>query len=251
MAGEFDRVLGQPLCPAQRHKRLPGPAPGHAPSYDRGRATCLRDATNASDGRLVSRADRRLRLLYAPAHRARSPTHLGSLYAPICGMPVNHRNTKPAADPRCESCCPPRNRWFAHSPPEGTGFELWVPRETGLGSDAKLHALLEIDRGSPAVECEPATKRDPGQNSSKSLKSFAKTPEVGVPIGADRAPSDAKFPSICQGVEAYPRWGPASLLIHIRAPIWKADSGHTLPVRPWNGSGPGSPPAATSASRPR
>jgi len=79
-------------------------------AMDRGRATCLKDATNASDGRSVSRADRRLRLLYAPAHRARSPTHLGSLYAPICGMPVNHRNTKPAADPRCESCCPPRNR---------------------------------------------------------------------------------------------------------------------------------------------
>ena len=63
MAGEFDRVLGQPLCPAQRHKRLPGPAPGHAPSYDRGRAACLSDATNASDGRSISRADRRLRLL--------------------------------------------------------------------------------------------------------------------------------------------------------------------------------------------
>jgi alpha-ketoglutarate-dependent taurine dioxygenase len=34
MAGEFDRVLGQPLRPAQRHKRLPGPAPGHAPGHD-------------------------------------------------------------------------------------------------------------------------------------------------------------------------------------------------------------------------
>ena len=32
-------------------------------AMDRGRATCLRDATNASDGRSVSRADRRLRLL--------------------------------------------------------------------------------------------------------------------------------------------------------------------------------------------
>jgi hypothetical protein len=35
-------------------------------------------------------------------------------------------------------------------------------------------------------DCESAPKQDPGQNSSKSLKSSAKTHEVGVPIGADR-----------------------------------------------------------------
>src|SRR6516162_7933091 len=53
----------------------------------------------------------------------------------------------------------------------------------------------------------------------------------------DPPPRLGRSGSMCQGVEAYPRWGPASLLIHIRAPIWKADSCHTLPVRPWNGSG--------------
>ena len=51
--------------------------------------------------------------------------------------------------------------------------------------------------GGGAKSCESATKRD----SSKSLKSLAKTPEVGVPIDADRAPSDAKLPSMYQGVE--------------------------------------------------
>src|SRR6516164_10116516 len=40
--------------------------------------------------------------------------------------------------------------------------------------------------------CESAPKRDPGQNSSKSLKSSAKTPEVGVPIDADRGPTRNK-----------------------------------------------------------
>jgi hypothetical protein len=41
--------------------------------------------------------------------------------------------------------------------------------------------------------CESAPKRDPGQNSSKSLKSSAKTLEVGVPIGADRDPTRNKI----------------------------------------------------------
>jgi hypothetical protein len=36
--------------------------------------------------------------------------------------------------------------------------------------------------------CESVPKRDPGQDSSKSLKSSAKTPEVGGPIGTDRDP---------------------------------------------------------------
>ena len=31
-----------------------------------------------------------------------------------------------------------RNRKFVDSPLEGTGFELWVPRETGLGSGLKV-----------------------------------------------------------------------------------------------------------------
>ena len=43
--------------------------------------------------------------------------------------------------------------------------------------------------------CESASKRDPGQNSSNSLKSAAKTPDVGVPIGADRPP-ETKSPSM-------------------------------------------------------
>jgi hypothetical protein len=41
--------------------------------------------------------------------------------------------------------------------------------------------------------CESAPKRDPGQNSSKSLKSSAKTPDVGGPIGADRDPARNKI----------------------------------------------------------
>ena len=63
--------------------------------------------------------------------------------------------------------------------------------------------------------CESAPTRDPGQNGSKSLKSSAKTPEVG---GPDRRrsgpPLETKPPSIYQGVEVYRRWGPASLLVH-------------------------------------
>src|SRR6516164_10068930 len=73
MAGEFDRVLGQPLCPAQRHQRLPGPAPGHAPSYDRGRATCLSDATNAS---LIQQDPSLHHTLMPQAPRASTPTEV-------------------------------------------------------------------------------------------------------------------------------------------------------------------------------
>jgi hypothetical protein len=49
--------------------------------------------------------------------------------------------------------------------------------------------------GGPQIAhtCESAPKRDPGQNSSKSLKSSAKTPEVGGPIGADRDPTRNKI----------------------------------------------------------
>src|SRR6516162_1170480 len=81
--------------------------------------------------------------------------------------------------------------------------------------------VLEASR---ARICESAPKRDPGQNSSKSLKSSAKTPEVGVPIGADRDLPETKTSSVYQGVEAYPRWGPASVLIHSqpRAPVTPA-----------------------------
>ena len=76
--------------------------------------------------------------------------------------------------------------------------------------------------------CESAPKRDPGQNSSKSLKSSAKTPEVGsrsTPIGA---PPETKTPSVYQGVEAYPRWGPASALIHIQAWLLGRQGGNQL-----------------------
>jgi hypothetical protein len=47
--------------------------------------------------------------------------------------------------------------------------------------------------GSMTNSCESAPKRDPRQNSSKSLKSSAKTLEVGVPIGADRDPTRNKI----------------------------------------------------------
>ena len=40
--------------------------------------------------------------------------------------------------------------------------------------------------------CESATKRDPGQKSSKPLISWAKTPEVGVPDRAYRDPTRNK-----------------------------------------------------------
>jgi hypothetical protein len=36
------------------------------------------------------------------------------------------------------------------------------------------------------VGCKSAPKRDPYQNSSKSLKSSAEMPKMGVSIGADR-----------------------------------------------------------------
>src|SRR6516162_763241 len=42
------------------------------------------------------------------------------------------------------------------------------------------------------ITCETAPKRDPGQDSSKLLKSSPKTPEVYVPIGADRDPTRNK-----------------------------------------------------------
>jgi hypothetical protein len=62
-------------------------------------------------------------------------------------------------------------------------------------SPALLLALLLRwrDEAVRAGRCESAPKRDPGQNSSKSLKSSAKTPEVGVPIGADRDPTRNKI----------------------------------------------------------
>jgi hypothetical protein len=65
-----------------------------------------------------------------------------------------------------------------------------------------------------SLGCESAPERDPGQNSSKSLKSSAKNTRSGGPDRADRDPTRAKSPSMYQGVEAYPRWGPASVLIH-------------------------------------
>jgi len=43
------------------------------------------------------------------------------------------------------------------------------------------------------ITCETAPKRDPGQDSSKLLKSSPKTPEVYVPIGADRDPTRNKI----------------------------------------------------------
>jgi hypothetical protein len=64
------------------------------------------------------------------------------------------------------------------------------------------------------VGLQISTEAGPRKNNSKSLKSSAKTPEVGVPIDADRDPTGTKSPSIYQGVEAYPRWAPALVLIH-------------------------------------
>ena len=63
--------------------------------------------------------------------------------------------------------------------------------------------------------CESARKQDPGQNRSKSLKSSAKTPEVGGPDRRRSGPHPKQnLLSMYQGVEGYPRWGPASVLIH-------------------------------------
>src|SRR5258708_267384 len=92
------------------------------------------------------------------------------------------------------------------------GLSWPLPAEiTDTALEMALFAAAGTKQGH---RCESAPKRDPGQNSSKSLKSSAKTPEMGcrsTRIGTQRG---TKTPSVYQGVEAYPRWGSASALIH-------------------------------------
>ena len=100
-----------------------------------------------------------------------------------------------------------RKRIEARSPATATsaGTRLGAARTSLLSSPNPQRMQLA---------CESAPKRDPGQNSSRSLKSSAKHQKWGsrsAPIGT---PLETKSPSMYQGVEAYPRWGLASLLIH-------------------------------------
>jgi hypothetical protein len=57
VAGEFDRILGQPMCPAQRHKRLPGLARSHVPGHDRARAPAYLAVAGLMPGMAGTAAD--------------------------------------------------------------------------------------------------------------------------------------------------------------------------------------------------